>query len=239
MRGQTLSTIRTLLKAKLREAQETNDAMDAEFNYALSIKQQDFANAYDWEFMADKWDKSVSAGTRYLSFPTSNIRGITSTINFERPVQVNTFRSNSFIPVCYGIGICEMNARNSDNSLTQDPIQRWSMDTNIGDSSNPDELEVWPVPATAQTIRFTGQRKLRTFAADSDKADLDDLLLILTIAAEYLAYRNHKNASLVLKEANDHLVRLRSSTPTVDDPIVFGRNYQMRQNQNVKLIAIA
>lgn len=232
-RGVALSTVRAKLKAELRDAQETNTVLDTEYNYALANKQQDLANAYDWPFLQDRWDLAVS--TRYVALPTSNIRSISATINFERPVLAEVLFGTYYRALEYGIGSTHYNAIHE--GVQQDPIQRWSLDTNVGDSSNPNEAEFWPVPSTSQTVRFTGQRAVRTFSADADFSDLDDLLLVYMVAYEYLFQRQQANAEAMLQKANQHLVKLRASYAVNGDRLVLGRSDTF-DRKNVKLIAV-
>lgn len=238
MRGIALSALLTKLKKELRDAQETNTHSDQEYYYALADMQQTLAGQYDWPFLEDKWNLTMAAGTRYYALPTSNIRSIASTINFERPVKIEN-RFNSFYhPLDYGIGEEQMNATNSDDGVRQDPVQRWSLDTNLGDSSNPNEIEVWPIPASTQVLRITGQRNVRTLAAAGDLADLDDLLIVFHVAADYLALRQQLNASMVANKAANRLALLRGNYPRKTDPIVFGANQYPMKQERVKLIAV-
>lgn len=232
-RGTALSTIRTLLKAELRDAQETNTSTDTEYNHAISSKQKDLCLAFDWPFLEHKWDAPAAIGSRYLDFPTTDIRALACTINFERPVEVSRLYNTKYELLDYGVGVAEYNWRNSDLDERIDPIQRWQLVTNTSESANPDEFEIWPIPVTAQTIRFVGQRNPLTLSADADKADLDDLLLVYFVAADYLLLRNQPNAPLQIKKANDHLVKLRAGYPTnnEDAPITIGGKSPMTREQ--------
>ena len=235
-RGQLLSSVRALLKAELREAQETNSTLDAEFNYALANKQKDLALAYDWSFLKHDWDLSAGVGSRYLNIPTSDTRAQSVAINFERPVCVTRKWGTVYEEVDYGIGYEQYSIREGTSQLL-DPILRWQLVTNSNEASNPDQVEIWPSPATSQTLRFTGQRVVQSLSADSDKADLDDLLLVYFVAADYFLLREATNASLALKKASDHLMKLRASYPRTDQEFVFGG--EMPGREKIKLVAIA
>ncbi len=234
-RGATLSTIRARLKAELRDAQETNTVLDAEYNYALDSRQKALAVSYDWPFLQDRWDLSCTAGTRYFTLPTTNVRSVSSTINFERPVLTEVRFNSYYRPVAHGIGATQYNA--VFEGVSQDPIQNWSLDTNVGDATNPSQIEVWPTPASTQTMRFTGQRTVGTLSADSDKCDLDDLLLVFYVAADYLAQRQQGNAQSMLAKANEHLIKLRAGYPTKEGRMVLGAS-ALDDRRNVKLIAV-
>jgi len=112
------------------------------------------------------------------------------------------------------------------------------MSTNTGDSSNPDEFEIWPVPNTAQTFRFVGQRNPRTFSSDSDKCELDDLLIVLFAAAEILAHKEQASAAIVLRRANERLAKLRAGYPTNDTAFKIGSNTMQFTREQKRLIPL-
>lgn len=237
-RGVALSTLRQALKGELGDAQETNTAIDAEYNLALARKQSDFANFYDWPFLEDEWDLACASGNRYLSIPTQNVRALTVAINFERPVKVERLFNSYWGPVDHGIGAAEYNVFGSIETTQQDPIRKWKMESNTGDATLADQIEIWPIPVSSQTLRFTGQRVVRVLAIDADKADLDDLLLVYSVAADYLALRQQGNAPLVLRKAQERLVKLRAGYPVNTINVVFGKRLLFNQTAPVKLIAV-
>lgn len=236
-RGTTLSTLRTYLKAELRESQDINSVIDTELNYRLANKQKDLANSHSWPFLEHVWDLSVPAGSRYLNLPTSDIRSLAVTPNFERPMIVERFYVESYIEIDYGIGGAEYTYLNGVDEPS-DPIRRWQMVTNVNEASNPNQVEVWPVPSTAQVLRFTGQRQVLALTSDAHTADLDDLLLVYGVAAEYLALRGLSNAPLMLRRFQQRLLSCRGGNPVSSPPVVFGRN-TLNTQEPVKLIAIA
>jgi len=242
MRGQTLATLRTQLKAELRDTQEVNSTLDVEYNYSLIKAQNQLTADYDWTYLNSRWDLSLPITTRYATLPTSDIRGRAATINFNRPVEVarrfDISPNRFWVGIDYGIGTKEYNARNSDLGVIADPIQKWQFATNISESTNPNQIEVWPVPASNQTIRFTGQRDVLAVVDDNDPFDLDDLLIVYFVAADYLAYRGQSNAVVVQRKAQEILARLRGGYPVDSEPIVLGRK-RTYQKENVKIIAVA
>jgi hypothetical protein len=239
-RGVELSTVRTLLKSLIREVQLTLSDTDTELNNHLATAQSDLCAAHDWPFMEDKWESTVAAGSRYVALPTSNIRAIASAINFEKHVCVSRYFNSRYEPLDYGISIEQMNCHNSALSEAMDPIQRWQLDTNTGDSSNADQFEVWPMPVTEQKVRFEGQRAVRAFAVDADKSDLDSNLVALFAAADILAIRGHDNAALMLARAQRRLIVCRSGLPVKTPPVVLGANLSPQPRlRRVSVVAIA
>lgn len=214
-RQTTLATLYTMLKAKLgQNTVQTNT--QTRYYQLLSDKQKWLANEYDFPFLKDKFDVAVPAGSRYLSFPTIDNEGNTAAINLERPILVEVFWTNEWQVVEFGIGSTEYNYLNSDAvGQIQDPIQRW-------DWTGEQEFEIWPIPATAQKIRFTGQRQLSVLAADTDKADLDDEMLVLFVAADILMRSRQADAELCMKQATERLTRQRGAYPMRPRTLNFG-----------------
>lgn len=238
-RGAQLSDIRTLFKGLVGEVIETNSPQDAFFNARLKAMQDELCASYSWPFLEDKWDKAIPAGTRWIAFPTSNIRGISSSINHEQHIKAFCLHQTKYHELIYGISTELMNIHDSAADERQDPIQHWAEDTNSGDSSNPDEFEVWPIPVTNQVVRFEGQRVPRSFTSDSHKAELDDLLIALFTAADHLATRDQKNALIMLRRANQKLIGCRAGIPTPLGTINLGSNQLSFPKQKLVKVAVA
>jgi hypothetical protein len=89
-------------------------------------------------------------------------------------------------------------------------------------------FELWPIPQTAQTIRFTGQRSLNPLVLDTDQADLDDILLIKGVAAQELARRESSDASMVAQQFSQRLALLRLAGPSAPSVWVNGEMSETR-----------
>lgn len=213
-RGTALSTIRSMLKAEIGEYAGTNTVRDAALNVMLSNKQKWLAVEYSWLFLERRWDLAVTAGSQYIALPTATAgdpETLTTAINFDRDVNVDCLFNTRYSPVEQGIGADEYNALNFALGQSSDPIRRWRLATNPNETNNANKIEVWPVPVNAQTLRFTGQRTLLALVADSDTADLDDLLLVLFCAADILSRGKQADASMKLQMAQRRLQFLRQS----------------------------
>jgi len=229
MRGQTLAIVRQRLKAELGDAIETNDAADEQYNLLLNAEQEMLSNQYEWNFLTHSWDLACPPGSRYLNFPTSDVRGLACSPSFENNITAKRFFNLKYWNIDYGVYEEHYNWRNSDLGQAIDPIQRWEVATNVNEDTNPNQVEIWPIPVTAQVIRFTGQRELKPFASDTDTCDLDDLLIVYSLAAKRLALREHKNAGLMQRQFENHLANLRQGYPGNTDPVVFGRRAEYQQ----------
>ncbi len=71
------------------------------------------------------------------------------------------------------------------------PVTRWEVRED--DETDSEAIEVWPVSDAADTLYLTGKRNLGALLLDADTCDLDDQLIILTVAAEMLARSDKKD----------------------------------------------
>lgn len=243
MRGTTLANLRTMLLAEIGDTSSPNTTRQAELNTLLSNKQKWLGSEYSWPFLEQFWDQPVGASSQYVAFPTVNDSGLGETvaINFERPVLVQVFWNQIYLDIDYGIGSEEYNYLNFALAQASDPIQRWRFRTDTSETTAPDTFEVWPVPVTPQTIRFTGQRTLLSLVADGDKADLDDMLLVYFVAAEMLMRSKQQDAQLKLAMAKQRLEKLRSAYPVRTQDVVLGQGKKdfREQRRIVPMIIVA
>lgn len=237
-RGTSTSSLRDRIKSQCGETLETNSFNDTEINSQLAQEQWDLANAYDWPFLVHRWDLSAGVGGRYLTLPTSDIRGVSATINWERPVLVETFFNRYYWRLKYGIAGAQYNYLNSDLLQAQDPIQRWQWATNVNESFNANQIEIWPMTITNQTLRFTGQRTVGDLTS-ATAADLDDQLLVLKVSARRLLMRESPLAPEIARRAEAHLVRLRAGYATEDQPIILGKPHRWPEDRGKFPVAVA
>lgn len=238
-RNTSLGSVLAMLKGELGYNQVVGvaAAQDTELCTLISNKQQWLASEYDWPFLEHRWDSGLSALNRYVTFPTTDENGTTNIINHERPVTVEIFWSNKWQPVQYGIGSQEFNYRNSDlNPPDQlDPVQRWRFD-------DEGKFEIWPIPASSQTLRFTGQRVVVPLVSFTPVAgppagstvvvdmtalvSLDDQMVVLFAAAEKLKRLKQADADLKLQMATNRMNYIRASYPHRSQRVVFGNQNQ-------------
>lgn len=101
--------------------------------------------------------------------------------------------------------------------------------------------EIWPLPASVATIRMTGQRLLSPLVLDTDTADLDDQMLVLFCAADWLSRKKQADAQLKLQAAQARMTYIRSAYPRRTRDIIVGGGTDRAYNKiaPVKIIATA
>lgn len=209
-RGTALSTLVEMVKAELMA--DIDDAVapggDATIKLQLAMQQKWLALRYEWPFMEDEAEVSLVAGTRLYTLPT--------TLDFAKPVKAECYWGELWNEVQLGIeSVRDYNFLNPALNQRSDPVERWRM---FRDSSTL-KFEVWPIPATAGTFKFTGQIVVPALAADGDTAILDDILIVQFTAAKLATRMKQADAPALLAQANETLKQIRAGYPK--PPVMF------------------
>lgn len=212
-RGTTLVKLLDDLRAECRislNAAHNTANRDTQIK-ALQRKQEWFWNDFAWPHLRVDRYLEIAAGQRYYDLSgTKNAAGvITNDLDITRISDIRVRQDAVEQKLYWGIDAGHYAAFDSDLGARAWPIQRVQI-------TEDEQLEVWPIPEqdfNATTlegrIKITGIRQLRPLIADSDRADLDDRLLVLHCAAEYLAATGAKDAQIKLDQANALYLRLR------------------------------
>lgn len=172
------------------------------------VRTQEFLyDEFDWPFLRVTRDIDLEAGSRYYDFPDD--------LNLERVQKMDVLYGDQWRPVTRRIDITAYNAQDSDTDQRNDPVQLWD----VIDTGDAPQIEVWPIPATAGRIRLTGIRSLAPLVEDSDRADLDDMMLVLYAAGELLA------------AAKDDLAEVKFSQGKARRETMQGRSTKTRHNR--------
>ena len=208
-RSTTLANVLLMLKGQMGYSLVSGiaTAQDQELYTLIDNQQKRLAGEYNWPFLEIRSDVAVSPGNRTKNLPTD--------VDFERPVKVEVNWNQIWLEVKNGIDSYEYNVFSSgDIKPVQpvDPVMRWRM-------ASETTFEIWPIPNTAQTVRFTGCRPLASLktAGVYDSAltcDLDDLLIVLYVAADKLARMKQGDAQPAYNRAAARMAYLRASYPT-------------------------
>lgn len=159
------------------------------FEQTLRDTQERLYDEFDWPFLRVRRDKAIEVGQRYYDVPDD--------MNLERIVQIDVLVNDKWLPVDRGISLDHYNAVDSDNDERRDPIMRWD----VSDTGEGEQIEVWPIPATPTTMRFTGFRQLKPLRQRADIADLDDQLIVLYAAGEIMGGATNPDAQVKFAQA--------------------------------------
>ena len=158
---------------------------------------------FAWPHLRVERAIDVQAGQRYYDMPDD--------LDIDRIEKIEFRDGSAYLPLHWGIEACHYAAMDSEIGARSWPVQRVAI-------TEGEQLEAWPIPANDFNatsldgrIKITGIRKLRPLVADSDRADLDDNLLVLYAAAEYLARNGAKDAQVKQDKANRLYLKLRGN----------------------------
>lgn len=170
---------------------------------------------------------ALTPGTRYYAFPES-------TIDIDRLDRDQFIKDSSGIRFLLHFGITAEQYALYDSAadVRLDPVCRWDLvwDTTL-------KIEVWPLPATAQTMELSGVKVLSPLTSDSHTADLDDMLIVLFTAAEFLARDKKSDSQAKLAKAQALLNSMRGSRASgLDRMSMAGDNGQFGQRRQPRRV---
>ena len=145
---------------------------------------------FDWPFLRMHHDLITQAGERYYDVP--------SDFDLDRIERTDFYWGNRWYPLDRGIYPEHYNTYNSDLDVRVDPTFRWD----IKNTGSGPQVELWPIPVSdGNKVRFTGIKKKTELIADADRLDLDDMMISLFAASEYLARKGSPEAGLKQQKA--------------------------------------
>jgi hypothetical protein len=171
----------------------------------LQKHQQRLWEDFRWPHLRVERQISLENGQRYYAPPADML--------IENIERIDIFRDAAWVGLEAGIDASLYTVWNSDLSEKSWPPRRWD----LHNGEDGDEIEIWPIPdqnADVTTLdgvlQFTGIRNLKPLIdPQTDRADLDDLMLVSFAAADILAGSGQKDAQLKLDFANDRYRTLR------------------------------
>ncbi|CAK7259099.1 MULTISPECIES: phage adaptor protein [unclassified Shinella] len=158
---------------------------------------------YDWPLLRVDRTIFLAAGQRYYDPPGD--------MAIDRISHIEVYRDQAYCPLRPGIDARHFTTFNSNLDERQWPPQRWRI-------TEDERIEIWPIPDTdgdpdtlEGTLKITGIKNLQQMVADTDRATLDDRLIVLYAAAEFLASKGDKSASHKLELAKARYGKLRGA----------------------------
>lgn len=233
-RGTQLSELVSKLKAETRISSAVSLTVDQEANYKIALQrhQETLYDEYDWPHLRVVLSKALVAGSRFYDFPVDATLG---TINLERVEEVRVTHNSHPHPVDRGIGFDEYAQYEPEDNERADPVRRWDARW----TGSKTQIEVWPLPATAQTLRIQGLRELRPLISNSDTADLDDQLIVLFAAANILQAKEADDWQQKLSAANSRFSRLKGRSKGGTEMTTYGGGTASRRARHGTIIRIA
>ena len=211
-RNQTLQELLSDLRAEcgLAASSAVGQSENPSLKVLLKRTREMLYDEYDWPHLDGVWfDQTLSAGQRYYSFPAG--------LNYERATKLYVKWGSIWQPVKYGFEPIHYNQQDSDNNQRADPVLRWRV-------YNGTQYEVWPLPATAVSVRFIGTTALGALEADSDVCELDGTMVVLFAAAERMA--DKPRGKVLAANASRRLAQVKSRSNNAGESFRPGSEHQ-------------
>lgn len=202
MRGKTLGELVVDFRDEAglaHTAAMSQNALEA-IRTTLRRTQEVLFTDWAWPHLRVQRDEALLAGERYYSFPPDlDPDRVESAATRETP-------DGYWYDVCYGISIGMRNDCDAELGQRRDPVRAWEY-------FEDGQYEVWPMTdKDGGTLRFTGIQKLPPLVSDGDRAVLDDRLIVLYAAGQWLQRAKDPSAATVLSMADAHYRRLKGNS---------------------------
>lgn len=226
-RGTTLKELLEQLRAECRLSTAPAQGTGNLDNLQQLIRRtyETLWDEYDWPFLRIRREaagKVLEAGQRYYDFPEA--------VGFETVDELWHKDGDRWHRLEYGISPEHYSAYDSDTNVRSSLPMRW-------DVLDGAQFEIWPLPAeNCGEIRFAGRRKFVPLVSPSDRAELDDRLIVLFAASEYLAAGNQKDAQAKVELAQRRLRHLRARFSSKRD-LSFAPSQQGHQSIRIRVVS--
>jgi hypothetical protein len=159
---------------------------------------------FSWPHLRQWIDMPTVAGQKLYTLPVVN----TAQLTIEDLREVYARNGGIFDPLGRGIEINDYNAMDSDAGQWSDPALKW-------EPRSERMIELWPCPAiSGEVIRMKAISPFKQLVDDGDICRLDDQLVVLHAAGEYLMRQSSKDATAVLGRAQAHYATLKQRYQT-------------------------
>ena len=223
-RGQTLEDILNLTRAeaKISLSPAMNTQVAESHKLLLQREQKRLWEDYAWPHMRVHKLIPLQSGQYLYDLPADNYdaNAGTYTLAIDRVETIHVRDGGEWVPLIPEITEANYSVHETQLDERDWPVRNWQATDN-------DQIEVWPIPDTngeASTLegylRVTGIRDLQPFIADADRADLDDSLLSLYVAADVTT--DEGRAKPKLEQANKLYTKLKGKQTKTQSFQMFG-----------------
>lgn len=217
-RGKTLLSLLRSFRAEAKLSSNTAHNKGARENqvHLLQRTQEMLWEKEDWPHLGVTRYIDPQAGQRYYSPPDD--------LGIDQIRCIEVRYGEDWIPLHYGVRAAQYSAWDSDLDQRSYPVENWEIHEG-------EMIEIWPIPENNVDLstldgrlRLWGVRQLRPLVEDDDVADLDDRLITLYAAAEYMdGAEGAKKMQLAMRRERDLLgnsskVKTFSMIPGEDEP---------------------
>lgn len=187
--------------------------------YLCRRTQEQLYNAFSWPHLTVELDEPLLAGERYYSFNDG--------LNRDRILGTWVKWSTLWSPVPFGFDTTQYNSSVEEDTYRSDPVVGWRFYQGT-------QYEVWPTPASTQTLRWRYIRNLNPLVADADVCDVDATLIVLFAASELLTRLKSADAQAKNSLAQAHFARLKAQMMPTRTVVYGGKSGQLPHDYKLR-----
>jgi hypothetical protein len=215
MIGRQFSALIIDLRSETRRSSDISVGVDDNDNLKRSVNgvYRTLSEEHDWPHLRMVFPKLPTvAGQRYYDYQTG--------FNPDRILDAVVWLGGLNTPIQKGIDFDEYSFLDPAADQRSDPILQW--DTAFDPTTGKSQIELWPIPASAGFVQFSGYYEPPKLVNDSDPCLLDDELVLLFAASRQLAAIGAKDAEIKLKEAQAYLLKKMQRPKGDSKPVQVG-----------------
>jgi hypothetical protein len=199
-RGKTFAQLIEALRDEiyLASSPALSKNIESALRRTLSRQYERLWDEHPWPHLRIYRDKPMQAGERYYSFFPELLFEDIEKVVFQ---EVGT---ETWHPIRYGISSEDYESDDSDSGQRSDPVYSWV-------AYEDDQFEVWPIPeSSGGKFRAYGRKTFVAPVQETDVIDLDDQMIVLFAAAEWLEKQKSPDAQMKLQQAVSRFDRMKA-----------------------------
>lgn len=222
-RGTQLLELIAQLRAETGRTQNVAVGVDEKENLKRMLQrvQETLYDDNAWEHLNINRKITLAQGQRYYDLP--------SDLNFDKISNVKLKYGGNFVDFPRGIEFNDYSTYDSMSDEQSSPARKWD----IRYTGSGEQLEVWPIPSSnGDEIHIFGTLALPALVQESDRAVLDDIMIVLYAAAEILSRQKSPDAQAKLELGNKRKLKLLGNASTGKPPVQIGLGGKTRDISN-------
>lgn len=188
--GVRLDALVDQVRLEIGSSSSATHGLNARANVVQVLQrvQRTLHQEHTWPHLRVVRSVTLVDGTRYYNFPADTDANTVTNVHVKD--------GSEWLELRYGIELSDYSIEDSEAGAKSWPPLKWR---DTGESTP--QIEVWPIPDQAGSLRLEAQRPLAAFSADSDTCTLDGDILVLMAAGELLGRNKQEDAALKIDQA--------------------------------------
>ena len=201
--------------------------LDDSFRQAIRFAAEQIGDKFGWPHIKARHVVQLAAGERYQTRP--------ATLDHDAIDRAWVEWQGVPHDVVRGIGPEQfMSLRQGEQ---HDPIMRFDVRNDLGDTGRGVTLEVWPVPLTSYPLYFEGLRAYPNLVNDEDECPMDAQAVVYWAAS--LRTKDPEERTRFMTLAMDRLDTKKGNASTARGVVIFGEGCEETYRRRPRMIVVS